>query len=554
MNTRIKHFCSLIIFLSSIISASILIENILLKINFSIANASNADIQFPVTELGNCTDKDSCKSYCDKPENVEACLNFAEKNNLMNKKEIEMAKKFTEIGNGPGGCTTKDSCDRYCNDTNNINECISFAEKNGLMPPKELEEAKKVQQAIEKGIKPPACGGKEQCDVYCESSDHMEECITFAEAAGFLSPQEIQESKKVLSAIKKGVKPPACKGKEECDAYCGEETHFDECITFAEAAGLMNRQELEMAKKTKGKGPGGCKGKEECDAFCQNENNIETCTAFAIENGLMSKEDGEMMKKTGGKGPGDCRSKEECEAFCNNPQNEETCFNFGKDHGLISPEDLQRTEQGKEEIKKALNEAPPEVINCVSSELGNDAVEKSKNGSATPSRKFGDVMTRCFKENSKQQEMEENNRRKTEEQGGQMQPGQFQNNDNNQLPQAPRNNDDRRPMPQAPQNRIEPQNMLPRQDMAPGENNGENRILNPINPNMQQIPMNGINIIPMDPSNTQPNSPTDIQPQQPQNNMIQPQEMNEPSPPPSSSNASESLIGIVVNFLLKILK
>ena len=71
-----------------------------------------------------------------------------------------------------------------------------------------------MKAAIEKGIKPPACRNKKQCDSYCASPEHMEECLTFAEAAGFIPPEELDEAKKVLEAIKKGVKPPACRGKK----------------------------------------------------------------------------------------------------------------------------------------------------------------------------------------------------------------------------------------------------------------------------------------------------------------------------------------------------
>ncbi len=41
------------------------------------------NISYPVAELGSCADKTACKTYCDKPANIDACLSFAEKNNLM---------------------------------------------------------------------------------------------------------------------------------------------------------------------------------------------------------------------------------------------------------------------------------------------------------------------------------------------------------------------------------------------------------------------------------------------------------------------------------------
>ncbi|MEK7614689.1 MAG: hypothetical protein AAB428_03430, partial [Patescibacteria group bacterium] len=257
-----------------------------------------AAINFPIPELGNCASKSDCKSYCDKPSNVDACLAFAEKNDLMPKEELAMARKFMASGGkGPGGCTGKDSCESYCNDIANIDECVAFAETSGIMPPKELEEAKKVQAAIKRGVKPPACGGKKACDSYCEEPSHIEECISFASEAGFMSPEEQANAQKMIQAIKNGVKPLPCKGKEECDEYCGQEQNIEMCVAFAEAAGFMSKDDASMARKTRGKGPGNCKGKAECDAFC------------------------------------------------NNPNNEEICFNFGKDNGLIPPEELQKMEE-----------------------------------------------------------------------------------------------------------------------------------------------------------------------------------------------------------------
>src|SRR3989344_4858404 len=140
------------------------------------ALADISDIQYPVPELGNCTSEANCRSYCDKPQNTEACLAFAEKNNLMSSEELAMAKKFSAAGDkGPGGCTGKDSCETYCNDISHIEECIAFAEENDFLPPEELKEAQKVRDAIRRGAKPPACGSKKACDSYCEAPEHMEE-------------------------------------------------------------------------------------------------------------------------------------------------------------------------------------------------------------------------------------------------------------------------------------------------------------------------------------------------------------------------------------------
>ena len=315
----------------------------------AIGAIAQENIQYPVKELGNCKDKAECKTYCDNSENIVVCLDFAKKNNLMPEDEIKKAEKFIELGNkGPGGCNTKNTCDTYCDDVSNMKECIMFAKENGLISGKELREAEKALAAIEKGATPPPCKGKKECDVYCEEPAHMEECINFAVQAGFMEGKELEDAQKMLAAVKKGVKPPACRGKEECDVYCQQEEHFEECLNFSEAAGFMSADEAAMARKTGGKGPGGCRGKEECDAFC------------------------------------------------NNPANQETCFNFGKENGLISQEDLQKMEEGKQQMQQSLAQAPQEVINCLQNALGTETVEKIKSGNFMPSQATGDATRQCF--------------------------------------------------------------------------------------------------------------------------------------------------------------
>ncbi|KAF0132396.1 MAG: hypothetical protein FD145_1645, partial [Candidatus Saganbacteria bacterium] len=229
-----------------------------------------------------------------------------------------------------------------------MEECIAFGIEAGFIQGKELEDVQKMLAAVKRGVKPPPCRGKEACDKYCSEPDNMEVCMTFAMEAGFITEQEKADSQKMLEALKKGIKPPNCRGKEECDVYCGQEEHFEECMNFAEAAGFM------------------------------------------------SPEDAAMARKTGGKGPGDCKGKEECEAFCNNPDNQETCFNFAKEHGLIPEEDLKMMEEGKQKFQESLNQAPPEVMDCLNSAFGSDMMEKFKSGSVMPPREIGDQMRQCF--------------------------------------------------------------------------------------------------------------------------------------------------------------
>ncbi len=302
---------------------------------------AESDVQFPIAELGGCQNQTACKSYCDLPANAEPCLAFAEEHSMMTKEEISVAKKVLSGVKGPGGCTNKDTCETYCNNIKNIEECVSFAEENNLMSEDELAEARKIRDALRRGIKPPACNNKEACDEYCKSSDHMEECMNFALAAGLMDENERADAEKFLDAIKKGVKPPNCRGKEECDQYCSEETHLEECMNFAVAAGFV------------------------------------------------SEEDAEMAKKTGGKGPGGCRGKEECEAFCKDPNNQEICFSFSKENGLISEEQMKEMEEGNKRFAEGIENAPPEIKECLTQTFGD--LEN-----ITPSSQNGEKMKECF--------------------------------------------------------------------------------------------------------------------------------------------------------------
>lgn len=309
-----------------------------------------ASVQFPIAELDNCGSKKECKVYCDDSANIEACISFAEKNNLMPAEEIQMARKFIAAGaKGPGGCTNRDSCESYCNDINNIEACVAFAEENGLMSGEELAEAKKVQSAIRSGVKPPSCGSKKACDAYCESPDNMGECIAFAKAAGLMSAEEQADAEKMLKALQSGAKPPACRGKKECNAYCSIDANFDECVEFGKAAGFMTDEEYEMAKKTRGKGPGGCRGKEECDAFCSGSQ-----------------------------------------------ENEDLCINFQVENGLMTEERKRKMEEGGQKFRESFTNMSPEVADCLSNAWGADNFEKLKNGAMRPSRSTGDAMSVCF--------------------------------------------------------------------------------------------------------------------------------------------------------------
>lgn len=305
------------------------------------------DIKYPVAPLGNCGSEDECRTYCDDRSHVEACLAFAKEYGLITDDEFQDAEKFKKIDGGPGGCNSRASCETYCNTTEHLDECIAFADTNDVLTPDELAEAKKFQAALKRGVKPPAaCTNKASCETYCNNPNNIEECLNFAEEAGFISGDELTQARKFMELLGRGETPGNCKNKEQCENYCSEDEHVDECIAFAEKAGFI------------------------------------------------SEEDREMIRKTGGKGPGNCRSKAQCEAYCE--ANQEECFTWAQEKGVVPEEDLARMREGMQQFRGQFDKMPPEVVDCFKETIGEETLNKILAGEPVFARDMGEKMQSCF--------------------------------------------------------------------------------------------------------------------------------------------------------------
>ncbi len=237
--------------------------------------ATKDDIVYPVEELGGCKNEKECRLYCDQPDNFAACFAFAKKHNLLegpiaNKEasEVEKLSQSLRGGAGPGGCQGFDECRAYCDDVANINECVAYAEKYDVMDRQELEEAKKIRDALARGVKTPgSCRNKEECETYCFGAggpdggdfkpERMDECIKFGVAAGFMTEQE-------ASIVKKtgGVGPGGCRGRA-CEKHCDNPANEEVCFAFAIEHGIIGQEEARFARKIKEKT--GCRNRQECE-------------------------------------------------------------------------------------------------------------------------------------------------------------------------------------------------------------------------------------------------------------------------------------------------
>lgn len=186
---------------------------------------------------------------------------------------------------GPGGCTTKEECRAYCDEDVNKEECLTFAVNNDLMSQEEADRARKFLN--ETG--PGGCKG-EECRTYCEDVSHREECLNFAVEKGFIGREEAERMRK-FAAIESEGGPGGCK-REECSAYCEDESHHEECFKFAKEKGLIDEEEIEkfeVGLKIKEKikssgGPGGCTSERECHQYCSDASHIEECAVFGAEH------------------------------------------------------------------------------------------------------------------------------------------------------------------------------------------------------------------------------------------------------------------------------
>ncbi len=254
-----------------------------------------ANVGYPIAALGNCKDQADCKAFCAKGENMPSCVTFAEQKGMLSGEDLRISKIVAEKVSKketPGGCQTKAECESFCQGkVENINKCISFGEELGVIPKADLAEAKKISEALSKGAKMPgSCKSKTECESFCSVGSHIDECLNFAEASGILPADQLAEARKVAPFLKNGETPGKCTTKDSCDSYCKDDTHFEECLGFAEKAGFISSEDATMAKKVGGKGPGGCKGKEECMTYCNQDANATECANFAKDKGLLTKE------------------------------------------------------------------------------------------------------------------------------------------------------------------------------------------------------------------------------------------------------------------------
>lgn len=323
-------------------------------------------ITFPVPELGNCTSKDECRAYCNEPTHMDECIKFAKEHGLMNKDEADKSEKFRELltsGGGPGGCTNPRDCQTFCSDVVNLEVCVKFAKEHGFKD-QNVDQGEKILNYIKSGGQTPGgCTSKDACEKYCSDFAHAQECFEFAQKAG-------------ITQVQGGV-PGKAEGRFAGGIPPGQFQKFLEAIK-------------------NGQTPGGCKSKEECETYCKDPAHREECLSFAEKAGFVSHDQAELGKSSGFAGPGGCNSPESCRDWCNAPEHHEECFKFAEEHGFISKDEAKHTKEGFVRLREGLENAPEEARACLKSVLGENILDDIQSGKLTPGPDIGERVKNCF--------------------------------------------------------------------------------------------------------------------------------------------------------------
>jgi len=229
------------------------------------------------------------------------------------------------------------------------------------------------------------CSSRLECKIFCDDPANYVVCSEWAAKNNIISEEEVKAVEREVEQRKKFERgeilegPGGCRTPEECDAYCQEPEHADECFRFGVEHNLISSEEAKRIKKEmeEAKGPGGCKTREECDAYCSVPEHMKECIEFGVKEGTLTPEESkefleimtrekEARERMPGpeefrqgpkkpelnkekvnkvlkikKGPGGCSTIEECKEYCSDVSHAEECLSFAEENGLASPEEIK---------------------------------------------------------------------------------------------------------------------------------------------------------------------------------------------------------------------
>lgn len=293
---------------------------------------------------GRCRDLEDCEQFCDIESNLTQCLDFTEKNGLMSAEGLKEARKVAETLNTgkefPGGCRGKNACFVYCNDPNHVQECFEFANKNGYNTPEIMEQFQSFSKFLKNGQTPGGCRSKDECESFCAKEKNNDACLDFAKKSGLITKEQAEWAVKTG-----GGGPGGCKSKEECGTYCNNPANQNACLQFAKEQNIpiqfngpggcsdvdsctkycTEHKDDAACKQNAGqyggsKGPGGCSDKDSCTKYCTDHQSDPECAKMAGQYGGIN-------------GPGGCKDIASCTEYCKSNYSDPECAKYAGQAG-----------------------------------------------------------------------------------------------------------------------------------------------------------------------------------------------------------------------------
>lgn len=214
--------------------------------------ASKYGVTFPVAALGNCTDLDSCKTFCDDPINRGTCIAFAKSKGFY-KEDALATQKDTILAKAKAalGCDSETSCLNFCTIPANQDKCSSFARSTNLQGG--VVTNPDNQAIVNRAKDVLGCSSETACKSFCGQDANRTKCADFAHQVG-------------LRGGEQKIGPGGCTSEQTCKAFCSNPDNFQICLGFTQSSGGNFS------------GPGGCNSPAACKSYCQQ--NPQSCSGF----------------------------------------------------------------------------------------------------------------------------------------------------------------------------------------------------------------------------------------------------------------------------------
>lgn len=301
------------------------------------ARARELGITFPIAELGNCANVSECRAYCERPENRDACFEFARKKGIgpPSASEINeqrgalLSRAKTELG-----CTSFESCKLYCEQ--NMDRCMEFARKHA--PPEVRQEVEKSHQMLEQAKRELGCTSIQSCSSYCSNPNNAERCIQFAKKHA--PPEAREQMVKAEEMMQRAKQSLGCDSFSSCQAFCQNPQNSEKCARFAqEQAPPEIRQKMQKFRE---------KAIEQAREYGLPCDSVESCKTYCADNPnqcqQFSTPDGQTTIQIHKEESFSCSTEEECRRLCE--QKPEAC------PGFQNSEDFKRFEEEPKKLEE----------------------------------------------------------------------------------------------------------------------------------------------------------------------------------------------------------